>query len=68
MPHLIDHDATGNVTPSEHLEEHNPLCLVSSLSTVINIAIGYQIGNFSELPYTTTGFFRVPTSEQLKYI
>ena len=73
MPHLINHDATGIVTPSTHLEDHDTLFLVSSLCTVNNNAVGYQICNFSELPYTITtdthlADFRVLTPEQLKYI
>ena len=71
IPHLIDHDATGIVTPSTHIEEHDTLFLVSSLCTVNNNAVGYQICNFSELPYTITtdthiADFRVLTPEQLK--
>ena len=54
MPHLIDHDATGIVTPSTHLEDHDTLFLLSSLCTVNNNAVGYQICNFSELLYTIT--------------
>ena len=73
MPHLIDHDATGIVTPSTHHEDHDTLFLVSSLCTVNNNAVGYQICKFSELPYTITtdthlADFRVLTSEELKYI
>ena len=73
MPHLIDHDATGIVTPSTHLEDLDTLFLVSSLCTVNNNAVRYQICNFSELPYTITtdthlADFRVLTPEQLKYI
>ena len=72
-PHLFDHDATGIVTPSAHLEDHGTLFLVSSLCTVNNNAVGYQICNFSELPCTITtdthlADFRVLTPEQLKYI
>ena len=73
MPHLFDNDATGIVTPSTHLEDHDTLFLVSSLCTVNNKTVGYQICNFSDLPYTTTidthlADFRVLTPEQLKYI
>ena len=73
MPHLIDHDATGIVTPSMHLEDHDTLFLVSSLCTVNDNSVGYQICNFSEQPYTITtdthlADFRVLTLEQLKYI
>ena len=52
MPHLIDHNATGIVTPSTHLDEHDHLFVASSLSTVNNNAGGYQITNFTEKPYT----------------
>ena len=73
IPHLIDHDATGIVTTSTHLEDHDTLFRVSSLCTFNNNAVGYQICNFSELPYTITtdshlADFRVLTPEQLKYI
>ena len=73
MRHLIDHDATGIVTPSTHLEDHDTLFLVSSLCTVNNNAVGYQICTFSELPYTITtdthlADSRVLTPEQLKYV
>ena len=54
MPHLIHHDSTGIVTQSTHLEDHGTLSLVSSLCTVNDNAVGYQICNFSELPYTIT--------------
>ena len=54
MPHLIGHDATGIVTPSAQLEVHDTRFLVSSLSRVNNNAVGYQIYNFSELPYSIT--------------
>ena len=43
MPHPVDHDATGIVTPSAHLEDHDTLFLVSSQCTVNNNAVGYQI-------------------------
>ena len=72
-PYLIHHDATGIVTPSAHLEDHDTLFLNSSLCTVNNNAVGYQICNFSELPNTITtntqlDDFRVSTPEQLKFI
>ena len=50
MPHLLDHDATGIVTASSQFESHDSIFITSSLSTVNNNAIGYQIINFSELP------------------
>ena len=73
MPHLIDHDATGIVTPSTHLEDQDTLFRVSFLCTVNNNAVGYQICYFSELPNTITtdthlADFRVLTPEQLKHI
>ena len=61
MPHLIDHDETGIVTPSAHLEQCDTFFLVSSLSTVNNNAVKSQICNFLELPYTLP-------PEQLKFI
>ena len=48
MPHLMDHDATGIVTPSQQFENHDSIFITASLSTVNNNAIGYQIFNFSE--------------------
>ena len=50
MPHLMDHNATGIVTPSQQFENHDSIFITASLSTVNNNAIGYQIINFSELP------------------
>ena len=74
MPHLLDHNATGIVTPSTQLFEH-PDCISIefSLSTVNNNAIGYQIVNFSELPYTITcdthlADFKILTPEQIKHL
>ena len=73
MPHLMDHDATGVVTPSPQFEQHDSIFITSSLSTVNNNAIGYQINNFSELPYTIPldthlADFKILTPEQIKYI
>ena len=73
IPYLFDHDATGIVKPSAHLEDHDTFFLVSSLCTVNNNAVGYQICNFSELPHTFTtdthlADFWVLTPEQLKFI
>ena len=73
MPHLIDHNATGIVTPSPHMEEHDSLFIASSLSTVNNNAVGYQVNNFSDMPYTIPidthmADFRVLTPEQIKHI
>ena len=42
MAHLLDHDATGIVTPSPQFENHDSIFITSSLSTVNNNAIGYQ--------------------------
>ena len=73
MPHLLDHDATGIVTPSPKFENHDSISITSSLSTVINNAIGYQITNFSELSNTTIcdthlAHFKILTPEQIKHI
>ena len=73
MPHLMDHDATGVVTPFPQFEQHDSIFITSSLSTVNNNAIGYQIINFSELPYTIPvdthlADFKILTPEQIKYI
>ena len=73
MPHLLDHDATGIVTPSTQFEHHDSIFITSSLSTVNNNAIGYQIINCSELPYTITcdthlADFKILTPEQIKHI
>ena len=73
MPHLLDHDATGIVTPSPQFENHDIIFITSSLSTVNKNAIGYQIIDFSELPYTITNDthladFKILTPEQIKHI
>ena len=73
MPHLMDHNATGTVTPSQQYENHDIIFITASLSTVNNNAIGYQIINFSELPYTITmdthlAGFKILTPEQIKHI
>ena len=72
MPHLMDHDATGIVTPSQQFESHNSIFITASLSTVNNMAIRYQIINFSELPYTITldthsADFKILTPEQINH-
>ena len=73
MPHLMDHNATGIVTPSQRYENHDSIFITASLSTVNNNAIGYQIINFSELPHTITmdthlADFKILTPEQIKHI
>ena len=73
MPHLLDHDATRIVTPSTQFEHHDSIFITPSLSTVNNNAIGYQIINFSELPYTIIcdthlTDFKNLTPEQIKHI
>ena len=73
MPHLMDHNATGIVTPSQQFENHDSIFITASLSTVNNNAIDYQIINFSELPYTITidthlADFKILTPEQIKHI
>ena len=69
----MDHDATGIVTPSPQFENHDSIFITASFSTVNNNAIGYQIINFSELPYTITidthlADFKILTPEQIKHI
>ena len=73
MPHLMDHDATGILTPSQQFENHDSIFITASLSTVNGNAIGYQIISFSELPYTITmdthsADFKILTPEQIKHI
>ena len=74
MPHLMDHDATGIVTPSQQFENHDSIFITASLSPVNNYAIGYQMFNFSKLPYTKTidthlaADFKILTPEQIKHI
>ena len=73
MSHLRDHDATGIVTPSTQFEHHDSIFITSSLSTVNNNAIGYQIIRFSDLPYTITcdthlADFKILTPVQIKHI
>ena len=73
MPYLLDHDATRIVTPSTQFENHDRIFITSSLSTVNKKAIGYQIINFSELPYTITcdtplADFKILTPQQIKHI
>ena len=73
MPHLIDHDATGIVTPSPQFENHDTIFITASLSTVNNNAIGYQIIIFPEWPYTITldthlEDFKILTTEEIKHL
>ena len=73
MPHLLNHDATGIVVPSPQFENHDSIFITSSLSTVNNKSIGYQIVSFSELAHTITcdtqlADFKILTSEQIKHI
>ena len=73
IPHLIDHNATGIVTPSSHMEDHESIFITSSLCTINNNAVGYQVINFSDMPYTLPidthmADFRVLTPEQIKHI
>ena len=69
MPHLTDHNATGIVTPSSHIEEHESSFITPSL----NNTVGYQVIKFSDMPYTLPidthmADFRVLTSAQIKHI
>ena len=73
MPHLTNHNATGIVTPSSHMEEHESTFITSLLSTVNNNAVGYQVINFSDVPYTLPvdthmADFLVLTPQQIKHI
>ena len=73
MPHLMDHNATGILTPSQQFENHDSIFITASLSTVNNNSLGYQIINFSELPYTIIcdthlADFKILTPEQIKHI
>ena len=73
MPHLVDHNATDIVTSSSHMEDHDSIFITSSLSTVNNNAVGYQVINSSDIPYTLpidtqSADLRVLTPEQIKHI
>ena len=73
MPHLLDHDATGIVTLSPQFENHDSIFITSSHSTVNSNAIGYQIINCSDFPYTIIcdihlADFKIVTPEQRKHI
>ena len=73
MTHLMDHDATGIVTPSQQFKNHDSIFITASLSTVNNNAIRYQIINFSELPYTIThdthlADFKILIPKQIKQV
>ena len=61
MPHLIDDKATGIVSRSSHMEDHESNFITSSQSTVNNNAVGYEVINFSDTPYTPTLFQLVHT-------
>ena len=49
MPHLIDHNATGIVTPSSHIEEHENIFITSSLSTPIQQQIFDELTELKQL-------------------
>ena len=73
MPHLVDHNAIGIVTPSSHMEEDEGNIITFYLSTISNNAVGYQVTNFSDMPYTLSvdthmADFRVLTPEPIKHI
>ena len=73
MPHLMDDDATGIVTPSQQFENHDSIFITASHSTVNNNIIGFQIIDFSELPYTITldtnlADLKIMNAEQIKHI
>ena len=55
------------------MEEHESIFITSSLSTVNNNVVGYQVINFPDMPYTLPvdthmADFRVLTPEQIKHI
>ena len=73
MPYLIDHNATRIVILSSHMEEHESIFITSSLSTVNNNEVGYQVITFSDMPDTLPvdthmADFRVLTPEHIKHI
>ena len=73
MPHLLDHVATGVVTPSPHFENYDSIFITSSFSTVNNNDIGYQIINFFELSHIITcdthlADCKILTPEQIKHL
>ena len=73
MPHLRDQNATGIVTPSSQIGEHESNLITFSLNTVNNNAVGYQVINVSDMHYTLPidthmADFQVLTPEQIKHI
>ena len=73
MPHLLDHDATGILTPSKHFDNHDTIFITASLSKVNHNAIGIHVTNFSDAPYTIAtdthvADFSVLTPEQIKHV
>ena len=74
MPHLLDHNAAGVITPSQQFENHDTFfhVITSVLSTTMLLCI-VPNDQFSELPYTITldthlADFKILTSEQIKHI
>ena len=70
---LIDHYATGTVTRSSQMQDHESIFITFSLSKVNNNAVGYQVTNFLDMIYTRPiethmADFRVLTLEQTKHI
>ena len=73
MPHLLDHNATGILTPSSQFDVHDFIFIASSLSTVNNNALCLQISNVSDHPYNLAtdshiANFTVLTPEQIKHV
>ena len=73
MPHLMDHDATGILTPSAQYDQHDTIFVVSTLSTVNNNAVAIQLTNSTDIPYTVPNEthiadFTVLSPEQIKYV
>ena len=73
MPHLLDHDATGILTPSARYDNHDAIFVTSALSTVNNNALSLQIINFTDTVYTIgsdehIADFTVLSPDQIKHV
>ena len=73
MPHLLDHDATGVLTPSPSFDDHNSIYIASSLSTVRDNSLTLEVTNvssksFTIYPDTHLANFAVMSPDQAKSI
>ena len=59
MPLLMDHDATGILTPSAQYDQHGTIFVVSTLCTVNNNAVAIQLTSFTDNPYTIPNYTHV---------